>query len=911
MKKKHHHQLVDVLNSDYDDFIALSSDLTDVDAAAAAARAPLRRLRSRLAAAAAEVEGRRVELRQALSERAAAAAARAALELVRDAAAAAEKLDGALVEAGLPAASAAGEGEAGVAETAGDENETAAAADDRREKHLLSPSAPASLSISPPPDSSLDDVLRSLEHCAAAASRLEDLCARAREAPLAAALAPAAARARRTLAAALRGALAAALLEEEEERGAGPSPPSAVHCLQCFSCLGEGRAAEEAVAALAVAPALSEAFRKTLEEKRERIERGERKQPGEEGDSSPSSFSLDASDVPAVLENLRSALEARAGPLLRAVANAAASAASVSSSGAVAPASPFLPLRSLALLPRSVVATVARSILDAFPGALSPGKPEELVASYEAAEAFVSWVDESFAAGGTSTSTSSSIAAAVPRAAGSAEAREFLESWPLQAYFGLRLQEVGSLLEGALVAEEGEGEEGTEGEGRERRRTTATAAAAKKKGPFAAAAAAVPDADNDTSSFSSSVALPSAPLSLRASLGLARSLSRLASKGVFVRPLADRFCGLTLRLCERFRRWLQAEAAARGREARASAASGRGGEEAAALSSSSPSSSSSSAAAAPSVEALCAAASDASAVAAWMRTGEFARALRESVGGRGAGGNDPAASAPAASLAVAVAAAVEHAASKLDAAATSALSAAGTALGLSAAPKLQQQLRGVVTTYRMTPRPPPTRPSPYAAATLAEARGAVTELIRKGASSAGGGGEEEEGRRREHSSLLAAAAVAAVAGAFADTAADVLDAVRRTESSLRRLKNKGGAGGAEGSASEPASMMTDADKIAAQILLDVAAFGKAGKELGCGELGALAEFRRLWEVASAAAGAAEGMEGGSGGGEKALAFDVEWVLASAASRQQQQAVAQPPPLPPPSASTAAPSTGRP
>ena len=58
-KKLTTYQLVDVLNSDYDDFIALSSDLTDVDAAAAAARAPLRRLRARLASAAADIEARR------------------------------------------------------------------------------------------------------------------------------------------------------------------------------------------------------------------------------------------------------------------------------------------------------------------------------------------------------------------------------------------------------------------------------------------------------------------------------------------------------------------------------------------------------------------------------------------------------------------------------------------------------------------------------------------------------------------------------------------------------------------------------------------------------------------------------------------------------------------------------------
>ena len=163
--------------------------------------------------------------------------------------------------------------------------------------------------------------------------------------------------------------------------------------------------------------------------------------------------------------------------------------------------------------------------------------------------------------------------------------------------------------------------------------------------------------------------------------------------------------------------------------------------------------------------------------------------------------------------------------------------------------------------------------------------------------------------------MLAAAAVSAVSGAFADAAADVLDAVRRTESSLRRLKNKAGpeAAAAAGEGAAPAAPpsgspeMTDADKIAAQILLDVAAFGKAGKELGCGDLGALAEFRRLWEVA--AAGAAAGGSGGEGD------FDVERVLVEAAARQQEQqqqaAVAQSPPPPPPRAASAAPAAAPP
>ena len=159
----------------------------------------------------------------------------------------------------------------------------------------------------------------------------------------------------------------------------------------------------------------------------------------------------------------------------------------------------------------------------------------------------------------------------------------------------------------------------------------------------------------------------------------------------------------------------------------------------------------------------------------------------------------------------------------------------------------------------------------------------------------------------------------AVSGAFADTAADVLDAVRRTESSLRRLKNKGAgaeaaaaAGTAAPASAASSSEMTDADKIAAQILLDVAAFGKAGKELGCGDLGALAEFRRLWEVAAGGAAAAGSEEGKGSGGEQD--FDVERVLAEAAARQQQQqqAVApSPPPPPPPPAAPAAPSMGPP
>lgn len=64
--------------------------------------------------------------------------------------------------------------------------------------------------------------------------------------------------------------------------------------------------------------------------------------------------------------------------------------------------------------------------------------------------------------------------------------------------------------------------------------------------------------------------------------------------------------------------------------------------------------------------------------------------------------------------------------------------------------------------------------------------------------------------------------VAAVAGSFAGAACDTLDTLRRTESSLRRLKKTRAANGAADAAG-----LSDIDKVGRQLLLDAQARSRA------------------------------------------------------------------------------------
>lgn len=78
------HELIDLINRDYADFVNLSTKLVDVDSAVLRMRAPLLELRDKIQGFREAVEGSLTSLKNGLSQRAEAAAAREVLELLLD-----------------------------------------------------------------------------------------------------------------------------------------------------------------------------------------------------------------------------------------------------------------------------------------------------------------------------------------------------------------------------------------------------------------------------------------------------------------------------------------------------------------------------------------------------------------------------------------------------------------------------------------------------------------------------------------------------------------------------------------------------------------------------------------------------------------------------------------------------------
>lgn len=78
------HELIDLINRDYADFVNLSTKLVDVDAAVVRMRAPLLELREKIDGFRATVEGSLVALQNGLKQRSEAASAREVLELLLD-----------------------------------------------------------------------------------------------------------------------------------------------------------------------------------------------------------------------------------------------------------------------------------------------------------------------------------------------------------------------------------------------------------------------------------------------------------------------------------------------------------------------------------------------------------------------------------------------------------------------------------------------------------------------------------------------------------------------------------------------------------------------------------------------------------------------------------------------------------
>jgi hypothetical protein len=158
---------------------------------------------------------------------------------------------------------------------------------------------------------------------------------------------------------------------------------------------------------------------------------------------------------------------------------------------------------------------------------------------------------------------------------------------------------------------------------------------------------------------------------------------------------------------------------------------------------------------------------------------------------------------------------------KLTAASDAVLGAAASGLVERCCEALKQ-LRGIVATFRMTSRGAPTRPAQYASAILEP----LSTFL------ASADGLSQSGR-----TALSRAVLDGVVERYHHLAHDTLSTVRKTESSLRRLKSRkadgvdAAAAGGAGGGSSGGTYGTD-ELIAMQLTLDIEEFGKKVKECG-------------------------------------------------------------------------------
>lgn len=288
------------------------------------------------------------------------------------------------------------------------------------------------------------------------------------------------------------------------------------------------------------------------------------------------------------------------------------------------------------------------------------------------------------------------------------------------------------------------------------------------------------------------------------------AIQRCWADDVYVPGLADRFLKLSLQLLARYHTWLRAGVRAKRADVQAGddagAVDAQGGHWALALSS---------------AEGLLVVHHDAAMLASRARR-EFAATLRARL-----------AHAPEATTAE-VAAAVAEGADEIAAQLNDLVNVA-VAMVVTRCAEALKQLRGIATTYRMTNKPMPTRPSAYVPTVLKPLVDVVDGGKRAFLS--------EEARSR-----LVEGVVGEVTRRYEVLTRELVKTVCKAESSLQRLRK---VQPAEGAASGP----SDTEKICTQLALDVNEYGRQLAKLGvqAAELPAYAALLAATENEAAAA----------------------------------------------------------
>ncbi|PRW51049.1 conserved oligomeric Golgi complex subunit 2 [Chlorella sorokiniana] len=356
----------------------------------------------------------------------------------------------------------------------------------------------------------------------------------------------------------------------------------------------------------------------------------------------------------------------------------------------------------------------------------------------------------------------------------------WMKKWSLPVYFSLRFQDIGAALESKL-----------------------SAATLQPAPPAGGGAAAQPT-------------LQWAP-----SAAVWAGLQRCASPDIFLPQLADKFVRLALQLLARYAHWITAGMRQRSEAAAATAAAG--GEQQgtapgqqqqqAGEGGGGGGSSGNGWEVAASPEQLAGLRQDVDTLLAALLS-NFVPQLAALLGSMGQ------------EVGEAVAGAFGEAAEELEGAGAALMGAVAASL-VDKSVVVLKQLRGIVATFRMTARALPTRPSHYVSMILAPLHQFLQAEVASGLSA--------EARQQ-----LAAAVVVGVSSRYLHLADDTLSTVRKTESSLKRLKarQQGGEGGAA----------TDTDKmIELQLFLDVQEFGRQAKQASV-DASSLDSYRQLWRL---------------------------------------------------------------
>ncbi|PSC75738.1 conserved oligomeric Golgi complex subunit 2 [Micractinium conductrix] len=428
----------------------------------------------------------------------------------------------------------------------------------------------------------------------------------------------------------------------------------------------------------------------------------------------------------------------------------------------------------------ALLAEVHAALEESLPGVFSAGVPANFHANFLAATSFIEGLE------GYCTT-----AAQVEAFRGSAAAAAFWKRWNLPVYFSLRFQDIAGSLEGKLP------------------------------GTVLQPAAAAPAATSN-----GGAADP--PLHWAPSAAVWAGLQRCIASDVFLPHLADKFVRLALQLLARYAAWIDGYMRQRA-EAAATAAAGGGEQQGGAAPAGAQQRQQATAGAAQQQQ------GDGGSGGGWeaAATPEQLAALRQDIdslcegllsayipqlsqrlGGQGA------------EAAEAVASAFSEAAEQLEGAGGALMGAVAESL-VDKSVVVLKQLRGIVATFRMTSRAQPSRPSHYVSMILAPLQAFLqTEAAAK-----------LSGEARQQ---LATAVAAGVGARYLHLADDTLSTVRKTESSLKRLKarQQGGEGGAA----------PDTDKmIALQLFLDVQEFGRQAKQAGV-DAAQLESYQQLWRL---------------------------------------------------------------